>query len=465
MLPIKNTSMLQNTGDPLVRGPLLRMANHALAALNSERLIPSLVRLEGDILHVGDTVWNLADYRRVLVVGAGKAGNHMARALESILGARISRGLVIVKQLEPGDELAHIELALGGHPYPNESGRRATQRILDLLGGCASGDLVVSLISGGSSALMNCPAEGISVEEESRLTELLLTAGASILEINTVRRHVSAVNGGRLAQRVSASGAQMLNLILSDRVGDTAVGTPRGPPPRAPTAYTGTQIGLDPTTFLDAWNILERYRLLAAAPNSVLEHLRRGPQLTETPKSPLPGVSNFVIQGLPDACAAAVDAARAEHLPVHVLTSGLEGDSRQAGMFLAAVAREVRDRGEPFAPPCVLVAAGETTVRLNGPAGSGGPSQELALSFAREVAGLAGVGIAAIETEGTDGPTTLAGAVTDGTTLERCRAARVDILAALDGHDCCPALTAVGDQLETGNTGTNLCDLNIIYIA
>lgn len=460
MLPIKNTSMLQNTGDPLVRGPLLRMANHALAALNSERLIPSLVRLEGDILHVGDTVWNLADYRRVLVVGAGKAGNHMARALESILGARISRGLVIVKQLEPGDELAHIELALGGHPYPNESGRRATQRILDLLGGCASGDLVVSLISGGSSALMNCPAEGISVEEESRLTELLLTAGASILEINTVRRHVSAVNGGRLAQRVSASGAQMLNLILSDRVGDTAVGTPR-----VPTAYTGTQIGLDPTTFLDAWNILERYRLLAAAPNSVLEHLRRGPQLTETPKSPLPGVSNFVIQGLPDACAAAVDAARAEHVPVHVLTSGLEGDSRQAGMFLAAVAREVRDRGEPFAPPCVLVAAGETTVRLNGPAGSGGPSQELALSFAREVAGLAGVGIAAIETEGTDGPTTLAGAVTDGTTLERCRAARVDILAALDGHDCCPALTAVGDQLETGNTGTNLCDLNIIYIA
>lgn len=460
MLPIKNTSMLQNTGDPLVRGPLLRMANHALAALNSERLIPSLVRLEGDILHVGDTVWNLADYRRVLVVGAGKAGNHMARALESILGARISRGLVIVKQLEPGDELAHIELALGGHPYPNESGRRATQRILDLLGGCASGDLVVSLISGGSSALMNCPAEGISVEEESRLTELLLTAGASILEINTVRRHVSAVNGGRLAQRVSASGAQMLNLILSDRVGDTAVGTPR-----VPVVYTGTQIGLDPTTFLDAWNILERYRLLAVAPDSVLEHLRRGPQLTETPKSPLPGVSNFVIQGLPDACAAAVDAARAEHLPVHVLTSGLEGDSRQAGMFLAAVAREVRDRGEPFAPPCVLVAAGETTVRLNGPAGSGGPSQELALSFAREVAGLAGVGIAAIETEGTDGPTTLAGAVTDGTTLERCRAARVDILAALDGHDCCPALTAVGDQLETGNTGTNLCDLNIIYIA
>ena len=230
MLPIKNTSMLQNTGDPLVRGPLLRMANHALAALNSERLIPSLVRLEGDILHVGDTVWNLADYRRVLVVGAGKAGNHMARALESILGARISRGLVIVKQLEPGDELAHIELALGGHPYPNESGRRATQRILDLLGGCASGDLVISLISGGSSALMNCPAEGISVEEESRLTELLLTAGASILEINTVRRHVSAVNGGRLAQRVSASGAQMLNLILSDRVGDTAVGGGGGRP-------------------------------------------------------------------------------------------------------------------------------------------------------------------------------------------------------------------------------------------
>lgn len=436
------------------------MANHALAALNSERLIPTLVRLEGDILHVGDTAWDMADYRRLLVVGAGKAGNHIARALERVMGDRINSGLVIVKQLEPGDEPAHIELTLGGHPYPNESGWRATQRILGLLDGCGPGDLVLSLISGGSSALMNCPVEGVTVEEESRLTELLLTAGASILEINTVRRHVSAVNGGRLAPRVSATGARMLNLIMSDRVGDAAVGTPR-----LPVDYTGTQIGLDPTTFLNAWNILERYKLLALAPESVVEHLRRGPQLTETSKSPLPGVSNFVIQGLPGACAAAVDAARAEQLPVHVLTSSLEGDWRQAGMFLAAIAREIRQRGESFAPPCVLVAAGETTVRLSGPAGSGGLSQELTLSFAREVSGLAGVGIAAIETEGTDGPTALAGAVTDGTTQERCRTTRVDVLAALDGHDCCPALTAVGDQLETGNTGTNLCDLNIIYIA
>lgn len=460
MFPIKNTTALQKTGDASVRGMLLRLANHALAALNSEQLIPSLVSLSGDILHVGDTAWDLAACKRIFVVGAGKAGNHMARAMDRILGDRINQGLVIVKQLEQGDELEHVELALGGHPYPNASGWQATQRILALLGRCGEGDLVISLISGGSSALMNCPAEGIGVEEESRLTEILLTAGASILEINTVRRHVSAVNGGRLAQMVSARGARMLNLILSDRVGDTAVGTPR-----VPVNYTGTQIGLDPTTFQDAWRILVRYGLLASVPASVLAHLRQGPQLTETPKTPLPGVSNFVIQGLTDACEAAVAASKAEGLPVHVLTSCLEGDSRQAGIFLGAIAREIRSRGMPFSPPCVLVAAGETTVRLCGPAGSGGPSQELALSFARQVAGLSGVGIAAIETEGTDGPTRLAGAVTDGTTQERALALQVDILAALDNHDCCPALTRVGDQLETGNTGTNLCDLNIIYIA
>lgn len=460
MFPIKNTQELQKTGDQEVRVPLLRMANTVLGVLNSERLIPALVRLEGDTLHVGDTAWELGAYERIFVVGAGKAANHMARAVDRLLGARITRGLVIVKQLEEEDRLEHIELALGGHPYPNESGWKATRRILSLVEGCTPKDLVIALISGGSSALMNCPAKGISVADESRLTERLLTAGADILEINTVRRHVSAVNGGGLAQKIAATGARLLNLVLSDRVGDEAAGTPR-----VPVVYTGTQIGLDPTTYADAWNVLERYGLMEKVPDSIIRHLRRAPFMEETPKVPLPRVTTFVLQGIEDACRAACDAAAREGIPARVLTSGLEGDSRQAGLFLGTLAREIRTRRRPFAPPCVLVAGGETTVRLEGRTGTGGPSQELALSFARQTAGLPGIGIVALETEGTDGPTHLAGAITDGTTLERGEALGVDILSALDRHDCCPAVMALHDHLVTGNTGTNLCDLNIIYIA
>jgi hydroxypyruvate reductase len=320
-------------------------------------------------------------------------------------------------------------------------------------------DLFLVVISGGSSALMNCPAEGISVEEESRITELLLTAGANILEINTVRRHISAVNGGRLAQRVASRGAEMISLVLSDRVNDTVVGTPR-----VPVAYAGTQVGIDPTSFADAWKVIDRYRLAERSPASVITHLRKGPELEETPKAPLSRQHIFVIQGLEDACAAAVDVARRAGIPSLVLTTCLEGDSRQAGIFLASLAREIRCRERPLSPPCLLIAVGETTVRLDGPAGKGGPSQELALSFAQQIIGLEGIGIAAVETEGTDGPTQAAGALTDATTVLRAGTLGLDLLDILDRHDSFSALTALGDALITGNTGTNVCDLNLIYI-
>ena len=459
MIPVRNTQELLATGDVSVRDVLLRVVNDVLSGLNSEKLIKSMVRVTGNVLHIGSRSWDLSGYGNVYVIGAGKACNHMARALDALLGDRIAKGLVIVKQLEEGDELAHIELALGGHPYPNESGWRATRRILDMVDGCTSQDLFITVISGGSSALMNCPVAGVSVAEESLLTEQLLTAGADILEINTVRRHVSAVNGGRLAQRLAARGAEVVSLVISDRVNDAATGTPFEPVP-----YTGTQIGIDPTSFADAWKVMERYQLLGKAPESVVAHLRKGPELEETPKSLSPGQHVFVIQGLEDGCAASVAAAAGVGVPCKVLTSCLEGDSRQAGMFLGALAREIRCNGRPFAPPCLLVAAGETTVRIDGPAGKGGPSQELALSFARQIHGLEGIGIAAVETEGTDGPTHLAGALTDCTTLSRAMDAGEDIVDVLDRHDSFPLLSRIGDALVTGNTGTNLCDLNLIYI-
>ena len=208
---------------------------------------------------------------------------------------------------------------------------------------------------------------------------------------------------------------------------------------------------------------MRRYNLEDRVPAPVLAHLN-APDLPETPKAELPGQSTFVIQGLEDSCRAALESARQAGLQAHVLTSVLEGDSRQAGFFLAALAREIRYHQRPFCAPCLLVAAGETTVRLEGPAGLGGPSQELAAAFAQSIDGLQDVAVIAIETEGTDGPTGLAGALTDDTTAARAREAGRELADALKEHDCCPLLTALNDHLVTGNTGTNLCDLNLIYI-
>lgn len=461
MVPIKNTSKLLATGDIPVRDVLLQLSNTILHELNAEKLIPTLMSYTGTKLVIGEQCWDLSNYSKVVVIGAGKAANHMARAVERCLGDRIDIGLVIVKQVESDDaQLQHIELCVGGHPYPDEHGWKATQRILQIVDSCTQQDIIISVFSGGSSALMNCPVEGISIADERQLTEQLLTAGAGILEVNTVRRHISAVNGGRLAQRVSARGATLINLVISDRVDDAAVGTPK-----VPVAYTGTQIGIDPTTYADACTVLERYGLVKTAPASVKQHLANGHNLQETPKYPLPGVTTFVIQGIEDACTTASNIAHKANIPAYILTSCLEGDSRQAGCLLAAIAKEIRLNHRPFTPPCVLIAAGETTVRIDGLAGKGGPSQELATAFAHQIAGVSGVGLAAIETEGTDGPTELAGALVDSTTLFRMQKCGLVAQNALRDHDVYPCLTAVGDHLITGNTGTNLCDLNLIYIA
>jgi glycerate 2-kinase len=459
-MAIRNRDALAAVGDGTVRRTLLAMADEALDALNTEPVIRRLVRFDGQTLHVGRRSWEMDDFGRVFVIGAGKAANAMARAMENVLGGRIDAGIVVVKSFEPGDGLNHIELPVGGHPYPNEDGWRATRRILDLVDDARPGDLFIGLLSGGSSALMNCPQPGISIDDEASITRQLLTAGARILEVNAVRRHISAVNGGRVAQRIERAGAEMINLIVSDLVGDPNVGTPE-----VPGAYAGTQVGIDLTTFADAWQAIEKYGLNDSAPASVLECLGRGTPETETPKAFGGRIANFVIQGVVDGCDAAVAAATRHGLPAHVLTVTLEGESREAGVFLGAIAREVRERGRPFAAPCVLIASGETTTRIDGACGLGGPAQELALGFAREVAGLGGVAIAAIETEGTDGPTGLAGGVTDSTSLERAAALGIDLADALTRHDAGSALTAIGDQLVTGNTGTNVCDLNIIFIA
>ncbi|MBM4330725.1 MAG: DUF4147 domain-containing protein [Deltaproteobacteria bacterium] len=458
-MKIKNRESLVATGDIASRQVVLEIVEAALQTLDSYQVIRDILRLDGNILRIGNQTWNLKRKRRLFVVGAGKACNSMAKAVEDTLGNRITKGIVIVKQIEGADSLHLIELAAGGHPLPNEEGLLASRRILDLVNEAGPEDLFIGLISGGSSALMSCPVPGITLEDEMKVTAELLHSGARILEINAVRRHISAANGGRLAQKIEAQGAEMINLIISDSVGNKPTADPT-----EPAKFFGTPVAADSTTLQDARGVLKKYDLLSRIPPSIVELLHNSNPAHETPKTLGKSIHHFVLQKPADACEAAKRAADRMGLNGLILTTHLEGESREAGIFLAAVAKEIALNHRPLEPPCVVIAGGETTTRIEGPCGMGGPSQELALSFALETAGLKGFCIGAIDTDGTDGPSEIAGGITDGTTVERAQRKGVNAYEQLRAHDSSAVLRMVGDAIVTGNTGTNVCDLNVIYI-
>lgn len=451
---------LLSSGDRGARKVVLDMAEMSLLALDSYHVIRNLLKMEGKILHIGNYQWDISTKRRVYVVGAGKACNAMAMAVDEVLGPLITKGIVIVKKLEEGDRLQHIELIAGGHPLPNQSGWRASQDILQLVDGATPEDLFIGLISGGSSALMSCPIAGITLEDEIQITDQLLKCSARILEINAIRRHISATNGGRLAQKIEAKGAELINLIISDSVGDKSMVDPE-----KPVAFFGTPVAPDRTTIWDAQNVLNKFNLLSQAPKSIVNYIKTNDPARETPKSFGSRVNHFVLRGTTDACEAVLSSAGKLGLPGMVLTTLLEGESREAGTFLATIAKEVAMNQRPLAPPCVLIAGGETTTAIEGPSSQGGPSQELALGFALEVNGRKGMCIAAIDTDGTDGPSDFAGGIADGYTVERARSLGIDVYSHLKNHDSSSVLTALDDAIVTGNTGTNVCDVTVIYIA
>ena len=456
---IKNSRELGSVGDIPARQVLLEITEAVMQSLDSHRIIHEILKLEGSVLRIGERKWELRSKRRLYILGAGKAANAMARAVEEVLGDRITQGLVIVKQLEAGDSLPHIELVVGGHPIPNEGGLVGSRRMLEMVDQATPDDLFISLISGGSSALMNCPVSGISLEDEQAVSEMLLKSGARILEINAVRRHISAINGGRLAQKIEAAGAELINFIISDGLGAKPTIDPS-----QPVEFFATPVAADLTTLQDARDVLMKYGLTAKLPR-VFNFLCDATEKDETPKKFGVRIHHFVLGRPANACEAAKRAAEQRGLVSCVLSTVLEGESREAGTFLASIAKEIRLNNRPIAAPCLLIAGGETTTRVEGACGKGGPSQELALGFALEVAGRHGICLCALDTDGTDGPTAIAGGLVDGTTIERAREKGLDPYKLLAVHDSSAVLQTVGDAVCTGNTGTNVCDLNIIYVS
>ena len=392
--------------------------------------------------------------RRLIVVGAGKAAPAMARAVESFYGPAIASGAVVTKYGH-GQQLRHIECLEAAHPVPDEAGVEASRRIAELALSAGPRDLVLCLISGGASALLPFPVPGISLEEKQDTTQMLLSCGANIQELNCVRKHLSQINGGRLAQL--AHPAKVKSLILSDVIGDPLDVIGSGP--TVP----------DTTTFADAWRIVYQYGLERRLPASVRHHLSAGVngQVPETPKpgdAALARVKNVLIGSNRLSLNAAGAKAQEIGYGTVVLTTSLDGEAREAGRLYSAIAREVHASGQPGKPPIAVLSGGETTVTLGAHHGQGGRNQEMALSAAIGLNGLSNTLFLAAGTDGTDGPNDAAGAFAFGSTVARAGALDLDPRQYLDRNDSHRFFHPLGDLLITGPTGTNVMDLHLLLI-
>jgi hydroxypyruvate reductase len=433
----------------------------ALGAVNPYQAVSRHLRLEGSdsasspVLHIGSQSFNSTQFDRVVVVGAGKAGAGMATAVEAVMGDLVAEGWVNVRYgYESQQPLDVIHIHQCGHPNPDEAGIQGTGSILDILSRLSERDLAIMLLSGGASALLEQPAPGISLQDLQILTDLLLRSGATITQVNTVRKHISQVKGGRLAQVVARRGARATIIVVSDVVGSPLDSIGSGP------------FAPDPTTFADAWSILQQHDLVEHIPDSIGKHLQNGlqGQVADTPKPGDPvfeRINHTIVADNRAAGEAVVD--RAEALGFHslLLTTYLEGEAREAGSFVAALAKEEARHNHPLPRPACLVLGGETTVTVRG-SGLGGRNQELALAAGMALDGWEGLLVLTLATDGTDGPTDAAGAIVTGRMVRRARDLGLEPADYLERNDSYNFFSTLGDLVVTGPTGTNVNDLTIV---
>lgn len=450
----------------LKNSELIDIFNAALAAVDPYRAVFNAVRLEKNCLHLDSAIYDLSKYKRIVVTGAGKATARMAMAIETLLGERISAGLVIVKESHRAD-LKIIRQLEAAHPLPNQAGMDGTHQILEMAQLADEETLFICLFSGGASALLVAPVAGVTLADKQVATSLLQKAGANIGELNAVRKHLSAVKGGRLAQ--AAFPAQIVTLILSDVIGDPLDVIASGP-----TAQDGS-------TFAEAWAVLEKYRLQGKIPPRVARHIQQGMagEVSETVKQDdacLPKVHNIIVGNILLALHAAKEKATQLGMQTEIIQTDVQGEARAAARFLALTARSALTwaartalgRMQPQERRCLL-SGGETTVSVTG-SGMGGRNQELALAFALEIEGLAGVSLLSAGTDGSDGPNDAAGALVNGSTAAQARRLGIEPAQYLADNDAYhffrqfDAGSGEHTHLITGPTGTNVMDIQIMLL-
>lgn len=380
----------------------------------------------------------------VYIVAIGKAAWNMASAANTALGSKIKKGIIVTKYKHSGGQIDKFEIIEAGHPVPDENSVIGAKKALELVSDLNTSDQVLFLISGGGSALFEKPIEGIMLEDIMDVTNQLLSCGADIVEINTIRKHLSAVKGGRFAKQCGE--ANIFAIVLSDVVGDKLDAIASGP------AYP------DSTTSQQALDIIEKYQV--SIDDHVLKAMER-----ETPKI-IDNCETIVTGSVTAMCEEAAKSAQKLGYTPLVLTSSLDGEAKEAGKFLAAIAREIRkDSDHNFIPkpPCAIIAGGETIVRLTGN-GKGGRNQELALSASIGIEGLKDVVMFSLGSDGTDGPTDAAGGMVDGESVKRMRDKSINPEQYLENNDSYVALKASDDLIITGATGTNVNDVSIILL-
>ena len=398
----------------------------------------------------------------VHVVAVGKAAAAMARAACEILGPRVAGGVVIAPAPASARALTDAETRTlgnlrpfrGGHPVPTDGSERGARAVAELVNTLGAGDLLLCLISGGGSALMTFPPSGVSLHDVCETTDVLLRAGATIDELNSVRKHLDRLKGGRLAQ--AAAPASVLALILSDVLGDR------------PDVIASGPLSPDPTTFSDALAVVDRCQVRDRIPTAALEYLECGAR-GAVPESPGPDAPCFanvdvrIVGSNRMAAHAAFQEAERRGYGTRLLTTTLSGEASEVGRMLAARGLEIKGGRGPIAPPACLIASGETTVKVRG-AGKGGRNQELVLGAALALHGREPLLIASMGTDGIDGASHAAGAFGDQTTIARAEALGLDAAAALTANDSTPFFEALDDLIVTGSTGTNVMDVQVVLI-
>jgi glycerate 2-kinase len=424
-----------------------------ISAVEPTASVRRFCRLEKNYLITGGVRHDLDKINNIFIIGAGKAGAPMASAVEEILGERISEGIVNVKYGHVAG-LKRVKLIEAGHPVPDKNGRAGASAILKLAEKAGKDDLVICLFSGGGSALLPLPVPGLLLKDKQNTIKKLISCGASIHEINAIRKHTSLVKGGRLAKAVFP--ASLVTLILSDVVGDDLDAIASGP-----TVY-------DSSTFKDCMRIIAKYGIEDELPEAVVKHIKIGAagKIHETPKagdSAFERTANIVVGSNIEAVKSAKK--KAENLKYNTLalSSMIEGDTENAAHFHCAIAKEIIKTGIPVSCPACIISGGETTVKVTGK-GLGGRNQEFALCAAIGLAGIGNVVVLSSGTDGNDGPTDAAGAFADSETLKRASMLGLDPFRFLSENDSYNFFKKLDDLFITGPTNTNVMDLRIILV-
>jgi glycerate 2-kinase len=452
---VNKAELIRNGRNRLTRRArrlVLDSLEFALHSADPHVLVSKTVKKRGEKLQIGSQAIHLRDYHRIFVVGAGKASAAMAEALEAVLQDRLEGGLVVVPRGQKSPELGKIGSISAPHPTPDADSVNAAKKVTALVEDLNAKDLLICAISGGGSALLSLPRDPLTIADKARVAQLLMNAGATIVELNTVRKHLSAIKGGWLAKHSHAG--KILGLIISDVVGDRLDSIASGP------------ISPDLTTFSEAIMILKKYNLWKSIPSAAKKILNEGMRgsIPETPKrtnSCFKRVNCHLVGNNRVACVSALRYMRSKGIRTTILTSSVTGEARNLGSFIGSLTREAVNFGQPFRRPCAFILGGETTVTVTG-SGSGGRNQECAMACAKEIRGLRGVAMASIGTDGIDGATNAAGAITDGLTLSRSEEFNLLFDELLAKNDSYRFFLPLKDLVMTGRTNTNVNDIAVV---